>query len=165
MDGMEPNPGGRFAYNPRCISRDLNSYAMSTWMTGTNLWNLTLGDAGKSILSFQNELQGRFSDGFLGLHASGHHALGGEATDLYSSLNDPSFYLHHTMVDRIYWIWQALHLSQADTIAGTITILNNPPSRNATKEDPIYMEVLGEDSTIGDLLNTLSGDPLCYIYL
>ena len=69
------------------------------------------------------------------------------------------------MVDRIYWIWQALHLSQADTIAGTITILNNPPSRNATKEDPIYMEVLGEDSTIGDLLDTLSGDPLCYIYL
>ncbi|KAH8195633.1 hypothetical protein TruAng_010190 [Truncatella angustata] len=155
-----------FAYNPRCLKRDLTNYASSNWLTVNNLVNLTLGSASHSIGSFQNELQGRFSQGFLGLHAAGHFSIGGDAGDLFSSPVDPAFWLHHAMLDRIYWLWQALHLNQALSIAGTITLFNNPPSRNTTLEDVIFMGQSNAPARpIGELLNTLGDDPFCYIYL
>ncbi|KAG7104252.1 Tyrosinase P like protein [Verticillium longisporum] len=165
MSGVKANPEGQFAYNPGCLRRDLSSYTLIKWMTATDLINITLGDASHTILSFQTELQGRFSDGFLGMHAAGYAAVGGEANDPFSSPNDPSFFLHHAMVDCLYWILQVLHTLQADQVAGTITILDNPPSRNAVKEDTISMGVLAKDVTIGHLINTLIGRPLCYVYV
>ncbi|KAH8761022.1 hypothetical protein F5883DRAFT_618954 [Diaporthe sp. PMI_573] len=166
MVGLQPSNSsdGPLGYNPRCLSRDLGSYTTSTWFTPENLLNITVGDASSSIELFQNELQGRFGDGFLGMHASGHMAVGGEASDLFSSINDPSFWFHHSMVDYVYWIWQALHLDQAATIAGTITILNQPPSRNTSTADIIELGVNAPSVTIEDLLNTLGESPLCYIY-
>ncbi|KAK7988022.1 hypothetical protein PG989_008337 [Apiospora arundinis] len=165
MDGMTKVPS-TFAWNPRCLRRDLSAYTAESWLTTTNLLNITTGPAARTIETFQNELQGRFADGFLGMHAAGHYVLGGDAADLYSSPVDPAFFLHHAMLDRVWWMWQALHLPQAFTIAGTITILNRPPSRNTTLEDPIYM---GQSNApvrpISELLNTLGGEPFCYIYL
>ena len=136
------------------------------WFTYTNLFNLTLGDASKSVYTFQNELQGRFGDGFLGMHAAGHFAIGGEAGDFYSSTNDPVFFLHHAMLDRVWWLWQALHLNQAKTVAGTHTIFNEPPSPPTTDQDLIEMNYINLPPVqIGDVLSTLEGEPLCYIYL
>lgn len=162
---VNPSPDGPLGYNPRCLSRDLGDYTSSTWFTSANLLNITIGDASSSIELFQNELQGRFQDQFLGMHASGHMAVGGEASDLFSSINDPSFWFHHSMVDHVYWIWQALHPDQAATIAGTITILNTPPSRDASTADIIDVGVNAPDVTIEDVLDTLGGSPLCYIYV
>jgi tyrosinase len=164
MDGLLPNPKGPMAHNPRCLRRDLNSYATKTWMTAANLLNITVGSASGTIQLFQDELQGRFSDGFLGIHAAGHYTAGGDATDLFSSPTDPSFFLHHSMIDHLYWIWQVHHLFQAFDIAGTITILNQPPSRDAVKTDPLDLGIIAPVITIGDALNTLSGSPFCYIY-
>ncbi|KAL1611680.1 hypothetical protein SLS59_000399 [Nothophoma quercina] len=156
---------GSLSYNPRCLKRDLTTYASSNWLTVQNFLNLTTGDASKSVKLFQNELQGRFSDGFLGLHAAGHFSIGGDAGDIFSSPVDPVFFLHHTMLDRVYWIWQALHPEQANTVADTITLSNNPPSRNATLEDLIQVNYLNVEATpIGDLTDTLGEKPLCYIY-
>ncbi|KAJ4364847.1 hypothetical protein N0V95_000596 [Ascochyta clinopodiicola] len=154
------------AWNPRCLKRDLTSYASSNWLTLGNLYNLTLGDASKNIKTFQDELQGRFPDGFLGLHAAGHFSIGGDGGDLFSSPNDPVFWMHHAMLDRVWWMWQALHLNQAKTISGTITIFNKPPSRDATLEDLIRFNYLNlPDVSNVDVMSTLSGEPLCYIYL
>ncbi|KAK8088223.1 Tyrosinase-like protein orsC [Apiospora hydei] len=165
MDGETKVPS-TFAWNPRCLKRDLSAYTAGKWLTPTNLLNITTGPAASTIETFQDELQGRFADKFLGMHAAGHFALGGDAGDLYSSSADPIFYLHHAMLDRVWWMWQALHLPQAFTVAGTITILNRPPSRNTTLEDPIYMgQSNAPERPISQLLNTLGGEPLCYIYL
>jgi tyrosinase len=165
MDGMTASPAGPLGYNPRCLSRDLSAYAVNTWMTTSNLLNVTIGAASKTIATFQNELQGRFGDSFLGMHAAGHFTMGGEASDLFSSPNDPLFFLHHSMVDRMYWIWQSLHPAQAYNISGTITILNTPPSRDAVKTDILNMGVNAPDLAIGSALNTLGGSPFCYFYL
>jgi tyrosinase len=163
MDGMEKakTPLG---YNPRCLRRDLNQYPIDNWMTLPNLYNVTIGEASNSIKDMQNEFQGRFADGFLGIHASGHFVMGGDSSDFYSSPNEPVFWLHHAMVDRIYWIWQALHPKQARDIAGTITIENRPPSRDALKSDPLDVGVNAESITINDALDTLGSTPFCYIY-
>lgn len=164
MDGMEAT-ATPLEYNPRCLRRDLSRYAIDKWMNLANLYNVTLGDASRSIQVMQDEFQGRFPDRFLGLHAAGHFAIGGDSSDLYSSSNEPVFFLHHAMVDRVYWIWQALHPKQARDIAGTITIGNRPPSRDALKSDPLNMGVNAAEITIDDALDTLGGSPLCYIYL
>ncbi|KAF2999498.1 hypothetical protein E8E13_008840 [Curvularia kusanoi] len=155
-----------FVYNPRCLKRDLTTYASSNWLTYENLYNLTLGSAAKDIASFQNELQGRFDDGFLGLHAAGHFSIGGDAGDFFSSPNDPVFFMHHAMLDRVWWLWQALHLNQAKTIAGTVTLFNKPPSRDAKLDDVVSTNWLNlEDRKIEELLGSLDGSPFCYIYL
>ncbi|KAK1978453.1 hypothetical protein LZ30DRAFT_213111 [Colletotrichum cereale] len=164
MDGLTANPDGRLSYNPRCLRRDLSSYAATTWFTNENLLNITLGQASQSVELFQNEFQGRFTDKFLGMHAAGHFSVNGEASDLYSSIVDPSFFLHHAMVDRVYWLWQALHLWKASEIAGTITINNRPASRDTLKTDILDVGVTAESVTIGDVLNTLGDSPLCYLY-
>ncbi|KAG9499529.1 hypothetical protein J7337_007985 [Fusarium musae] len=164
MDGMEAT-ATPLEYNPRCLRRDLGRYAIDKWMTLPNLYNVTLGDASHSIQVMQDEFQGRFPDLFLGLHGAGHFAIGGDSSDLYSSSNEPIFFLHHAMVDRVYWIWQALHPKQARDIAGTITIGNRPPSRDALKSDPLNMGVNAAEITIDDALDTLGGSPFCYIYL
>lgn len=165
MDG-ENKSAGPLAYNPHCAKRDLSTYTSSKWLTLENLYNLTLGAASKNIGTFQDELQGRFMDGFLGMHAAGHFSIGGSASDFFSSTNDPVFFMHHAMLDRVWWLWQALHLNQAETVAGTITLLNIPPSRATTLQDLIQMNYLNmQTRPIGDLLSTLGGEPLCYIYL
>ncbi|KAM5510245.1 hypothetical protein FOXYSP1_10345 [Fusarium oxysporum f. sp. phaseoli] len=158
MDGMEAT-ATPLEYNPRCLRRDLSRYTIDKWMTLPNLYNVTLGDASRSIQIMQDEFQGRFPDRFLGLHGAGHFAIGGDSSDLYSSSNEPVFFLHHAMVDRVYWIWQALHPKQARDIAGTITIGNRPPSRDALKSDPLNMGVNAAEITIDDALDTMSGSP------
>ncbi|KAF5675193.1 tyrosinase [Fusarium heterosporum] len=164
MDGMKATKTP-LESNPHCLVRDLTSYAIDTWMTLPNLYNVTLGQASQSIQAMQDEFQGRFPDGFLGLHAAGHFTMGGDSSDLFSSPNDPVFFLHHSMVDHIYWIWQALHPKQAKDIAGTITISNRPPSRDALKSDPLDMGVNAPLIDIDNALDTLGDSPFCYTYV
>ena len=91
----ETKVADKFAWNPRCLKRDLSAYTAEKWLVPNNLLNLTTGPAARNIETFQNELQGRFPQGFLGLHAAGHSMIGGDAGDLFSSPSDPIFFLHH----------------------------------------------------------------------
>ncbi|KAG9185135.1 tyrosinase [Alternaria panax] len=68
-----------FEWNPRCAQRDFVSTTEDYILT--NLFNMTLGQASKSMYTFQNEFQGRFSDGFLGTHTAEHVKVGGDAAD------------------------------------------------------------------------------------
>lgn len=68
------------------------------------------------------------------------------------------------MVDRVYWLWQALHPDKAFTVEGTITMMNKPPSRDVVMSDTLQMLVLGNDITIGDAIDTMTGK-FCYIYV
>lgn len=79
-------------YNPRCVRRDISPYIPRKWFTTENLLNVTIGAGAQTHRDFWTEIQGRYPDGFLGLHTSGHYTMGGDATDLYSSVNDPAFW-------------------------------------------------------------------------
>jgi tyrosinase len=58
---------------------------------------------------------------------------------VFVSPSDPAFYFHHSMIDRVWWLWQLLSTkdrTQGPTaVAGTRTFLNNPPSPNTTIDD------------------------------
>lgn len=73
------------------------------------------------------------------------------------------------MMDRMWTLWQAIdpkkrNLDLSDGDYGHITWANEPPSRKASLKDPIDMGYAGDSTTIGDVMDTLSG-PFCYFYL
>ena len=148
--------------NTRCLRRDLTMAASISTFTADNLLNVTVGAASANVGTFQDELQGPL--GTLRLHGAGHYSMGGDGSGVFTSLNDPAFYLHHAMLDRVYWVWQLLHSDEANKVSGTLTIRNNPPSRPGTVDDLLDLGKLGPAISIKDVLNTLGGTPLYYIY-
>ncbi|KAH9865134.1 hypothetical protein IAQ61_009081 [Plenodomus lingam] len=161
--GAPPNPqADGLGYNPRCLSRDISPQGVNETK---DEYVVSLIKTNKDILSFQNTMQ-NFLPGSMGVHTGGHWTIGGDAgSDMFNSPADPAFYFHHGMIDRVWTTWQHLDLERRqNALAGTITSLNDPPSRNATLDDVLYMGHVGVPNiTIADALNTLSG-PFCYVY-
>jgi len=115
------------------------------------------------------QMQGVPGTGDIGIHGGGHYSMGGDpGRDVYTSPGDPAFYLHHSMIDRVWWIWQMLdpknRIRGKDALAGTNTFLNMPPSAETTFDDYVRLGWVGADRQIKDLMSTLSG-PFCYVYL
>lgn len=50
-----------------------------------------------------------------------------------------------------------------NTLAGTNTFLDNPPSANTTAEDLVLYDWAGPSRQIKELFDTTSG-PFCYVY-
>ncbi|KAK4125699.1 Di-copper centre-containing protein [Parathielavia appendiculata] len=162
------NPAGPLAYNPRCLKRDLTTKINQRFANGTAILSNIL--VPKDVDAFQMQMQGIPGTGNIGIHGGGHYSMGGDpGRDFFVSPSDPAFYLHHSMIDRVWWIWQLLSTKERTqgpkAVAGTRTFLNDPPSPNTTIDDIINMDFLGAPSLpIKDLLSTTAG-PFCYIYL
>jgi tyrosinase len=159
---VKPNPqSDGLGYNPRCIRRDINTYA-SAQTTDAHITDLILNYT--TISSFQDRMQS--AGPFLGVHLGGHYTIGGDAgSDFFNSPSDPTFWFHHAMIDRVWWIWQNQDLEKREkAVAGTITFLNMPPSRNGTLEDVLSVEYMGmKNITVADAMSTIGG-PFCYVY-
>ncbi|KAK0649242.1 hypothetical protein B0T16DRAFT_127812 [Cercophora newfieldiana] len=167
-DSPAINPDGPMAYNPRCLKRDFTTKINQMFANGSSILS-TIVDH-QDIDSFQLKMQGVPGSGDLGIHGGGHYAMGGDpGRDFYVSPGDPAFYLHHSMIDRVWWIWQLLSPSDraqgSTAVAGTGTFLNQPPSPNTTIDDVIDIGYAGGPPLkIRELLSTTEG-PFCYIYL
>ena len=119
ITALEPavGSGSGLDYNPRCLKRDLNpqlsrerlNYDVVTeLLTNTANYADLVGNLGRS-----------------GVHPSGHQAVGGVMIDAFSSAVDPSFYLHHAQVDRMWSIWQSLDQpARQNQLLGTTTWFN-----------------------------------------
>jgi tyrosinase len=150
--------------NPRCLVRDLNVFFSSQYLTYANVTQLLLGQT--DIQYFQAEMQGFVGDNKLGVHGAGHWVGGGpsQMQDFHSSPNDPIFFLHHAMVDRVWAIWQALDSeSRQNAIEGTETLNNSPPSRKMELTDSLAFGFAGQNEIFGDLMDTMGGK-FCYRY-
>lgn len=158
------NVENEYDFNPRCLVRDLNSYFSSRYNTYANVTQLLLGQT--DIQYFQAEMQGFVGDNKLGIHGAGHWLGGGpsQMQDFHSSPNDPVFFLHHAMIDRVWAIWQALDAeSRQDAIYGTSTLNDSPPSPKMELTDSIAFGYAGQNEIFGDLMDTLGGK-FCYRY-
>ena len=155
-------------YNPRCIKRDLNSDICKKWAT-LKLTTEPILNA-KDITIFQALVQGdgRWSEAAkLGpaVHGGGHYAISGDpGGDFYFSPLEPGFYLHHGNIDRMHFIWQNLDWENRQTISGTNTMFNSPPTAEAVMSDPMVFEPINRNVTIGQTIDTVGGTPLCYVY-
>ncbi|KAF1917038.1 hypothetical protein BDU57DRAFT_557120 [Ampelomyces quisqualis] len=158
---VNPQADG-LGYNPRCLSRDLSTEALKS-ATEERIVSLILNS--QDITTFQDTMQ-YVVTGDLGVHGAGHYGIGGDANgDLYNSPSDPAFFAHHAMVDLTWWTWQNLGPgTRQNAVAGTVTFMNNPPSRNASLADGLDLGYSGvQNITIGKVMDTLAG-PFCYVY-
>ena len=158
------NVDNEFDYNPRCLVRDLNSWFSSRYNSHKNVADLVIGE--DSVQYFQALMQGYLGDNKLGVHGGGHWLGGGpsQLEDFHSSPNDPVFYIHHAMIDRIWTVWQYMDLeTRQNQIYGTSTLNNSPPSADMTLEDSLPFGLVTQNPVLGDLMDTLAG-PYCYRY-
>lgn len=87
--------------------------------------------------------------------------------DLYSSPNDPLFYLHHAQLDRLWTNWQA-----ADASGARLTQMEGPTvpftgTGNTTLDTMVWMGYAAVSLPIRRVMDTLNKDgegPLCYVY-
>ncbi|KAI7549418.1 Di-copper centre-containing protein [Hortaea werneckii] len=161
------NPEGVLAYNPRCLKRSLTDEINRAFANASAILDLlTTPD---NVYDFQMQMQGVPGSGNIGVHGGGHYAMGGDpGRDVFVSPGDPLFYLHHSNIDRMWWMWQmqdtATRAQGETSVAGTNTFFNQPPSANTTVEDYVqYGYAAGPPRQIKELLKTTEG-PFCYTY-
>ncbi|CAI4215532.1 unnamed protein product [Parascedosporium putredinis] len=97
------------------------------------------------ILAFQNFMQGG-----TGVHGVGHFTVSGDpGGDFYISPNEPSFWLHHAMIDRIWTIWHMMGGGRAQSLDDLVDL--------GVIADTVY--------PIRDILSSVDGPgPFCYVY-
>ncbi|KAK4182604.1 putative tyrosinase [Podospora australis] len=139
----------------------------SQWSTDAETYDLLEGGGYSDILSFQNHMQGDFPNGYFGVHSTGHYTIGGDpGGDFFTSPGDPSFWLYHGQIDRVWWIWQNLYpANRTVAVAGGMSLLD-PAGPQGTLEDPVNVSPSEDIITILNAMSTLGreGSPFCYIY-
>ncbi|KAF2653232.1 Di-copper centre-containing protein [Lophiostoma macrostomum CBS 122681] len=148
-----------FGYNPRCIKRDLSNYLTNRDCTTAKIAQLITGYT--NIGTFQTQMQSG-----TGVHPAGHFTISGDpGSDFYVSPGDPAFWLHHSMIDRTWAIWQSQDLAnRLAVIAGGTSMMGG--GKQQSLDDVVDLEVLnvgGKSWKIRDLVSTVDG-PLCYVY-
>ncbi|PVH90604.1 Di-copper centre-containing protein [Periconia macrospinosa] len=148
------------AYAPHCLSRD--------FFDGIDRPGNMRGSAYSAeqiqIISEKNN----YSDYRLYLesipHGSIHSAVGGEKGDMRpsSSPNEPLFFMHHTQIDRLWYLWQQSNpeLREKDIKDQKF---NPDDGTIATLEDIMPFMGLAADIKISEIMTT-QNDLLCYIY-
>ncbi|KAM5344156.1 hypothetical protein ACJ41O_012693 [Fusarium nematophilum] len=147
-------PGNSVKYNPRCLKRDISRH----WASFTTVeYSYPLITQRNSIGQFQDTMQG-----FQNVHAGGHFTVGGDpGGDIFASPGDPAFFLHHGMIDRVWWLWQ---LQDLETRLGAVTgKVVGQPGKVGSASDKVSLGVNAPSIEIGQLLDTMGGE-LCYIY-
>jgi len=156
-------------YNPRCLRRDVNKNSAA--MTTAN-HTYSLITENNNAHWFQTVMEAsqlpQQQGGKWGVHIGGHYTVGGDpGGDFYVSPGDPAFWLHHSMIDRVWWIWQMQDLEKRLVeVSKTMTMENFPPSRNGTLDDLSGLGVLAPDVKVRDLMLTMGGldGKFCYVY-
>ncbi|KAH9273226.1 hypothetical protein BASA83_004515 [Batrachochytrium salamandrivorans] len=137
-----------------CISRTIYDGlpGASSFFTPESIYQLV--NLQSTFATFRTNLE-------RGPHNNVHDGIGGSMGRLALSANDPIFFLHHANVDRIWYMWQKKNPLQANSYYGTMS-----NGRPASKTD--IMGLFGAsflpEWTVGMMLDTTSGDPLCYTY-
>lgn len=144
---------------PHCLSRDLNSWGVRAFNNHSDieysLAKLTVGDFSTDMSAYSSGL---------GLHGGGHYAIGGTAFEFFGSPQDPAFYLHHSMLDKVWDDWQAADpVNRRYVYNGTSTLFNADTTPEVTNSTVLEYGVLGR-ATAEEVQDPLSGPYYCYMY-
>lgn len=157
----DPNPGlpaDVFTYTPRCFTRDISQYIASTYQTAAHVQALL---SQPTMQQFHDYLD------MEGLHGAGHLLTGPLNGNLFSSPHEPTFFLHHANIDRLWAQWQAQdpwdRTYGQNAFYGTLTSWNLPPSGNATFGTLLNWGPLGPQRRMRDMLALGRGEH-CYKY-
>ncbi|KAN0111711.1 Di-copper centre-containing protein [Russula decolorans] len=125
-------------------------------------------------------------ESFEGAHSAVHLIMGGDLAGTCPanapsnctegptwSPNEPLFYMHHAMVDKVWYDWQLRNPVNANSFfGGSVQALQSPATYNQypngdapflSTNSTMPADGMFPEVTIGDVMNTTSG-VLCYIY-
>jgi tyrosinase len=99
----------------------------------------------------------------LAVEAGPHDAvpigLGGDFKSM-TAPTDPIFFLHHSQLDRLWWIWQRMKPDRRYAYNGAASRSSNA---TASLEDTLFFKGLDLDVKVADIIDT-QGGILCYEY-
>ncbi|KIJ45896.1 hypothetical protein M422DRAFT_250683 [Sphaerobolus stellatus SS14] len=143
----------------------------------------------KTINGFVADYKGfqGYLEGLDGPHMSAHVIVGGDlggdcpqdiegcshVKDPQWSPNDPLFWLHHAMVDRVWYLWQRAHQKNFWSFNAGVNrdldtwprYINGAPPTMQTDFPLPTKDILFGNFTVADMFNTTANTPLCYEYL
>ncbi|KAL9630317.1 MAG: hypothetical protein Q9164_006482 [Protoblastenia rupestris] len=159
-------PADTLDYQPHCLKRNLNSAILSNSNSEDDINQVLQSN---SMAEFQHRMDSIFypsgaNSPNYGVHAGGHGAVGGDMSDFFASAADPVFWLHHSMIDKIWTQWQAADPKNRQFALNGTNYLLNPPNTTAVsvnyKQDFGYLDL---PWALGDLMDVTKG-PFCYKY-
>ncbi|POS77600.1 hypothetical protein DHEL01_v204017 [Diaporthe helianthi] len=147
-------------YSPRCLSRDLNQFGYQF----TNQTMIDLALKQPNIGAFTEFVDVGVTGAQFGPHTGGHYSVGGVMRDVFASPFEPAFFLHHTMVDKLWHDWQIIDFPERQfQYNGTSTVFNGNSTPPVSNETEIFFLSVGKTMRVKDVVNTLGG-PYCYRY-
>lgn len=96
-----------------------------------------------------------------GPHAYGHNGVGPVMAEVSASPGDPAFFMHHSFIDRNWWVWQDKKPGRKDNVTGCAT--PGEPCTQMTMNTTLSSMGIRPDVTVGDVLDT-KNSWLCYTY-
>lgn len=155
-------PEHAFDYNPRCLVRSLKDSVIQTYNNQSVVDTLL---AAPDIVEFQNILNGFPNPPIpLGPHHTGHRALGPDMLDFFASPQDPAFWQHHGMVDRLWTIWQdAGGMGRRIALNGTSTTYSKPDTPEVSLSTVVEFGILDHPRSLHELMNP-TACMYCYKY-
>jgi tyrosinase len=190
--GIRPSLGPGYSLvesNPHCVQRNIEvELAESTLGWTANVLPLLKNTL---FANFSRQFDYPTTGAQLGIHRGGHAGVSGEVwpspflflslhlqglsrirtdreqmVDVWSSINDPLFFLHHAQLDRVWWMWQSLNPSANLWAIGGRVYPNG--TGEVTLDYPVQMSPFtAPDTTVRAVMDTLNRDgsgPLCYVY-
>ncbi|EAW25737.1 tyrosinase family protein [Aspergillus fischeri NRRL 181] len=155
-------PPNAFAYNPHCLRRDLNT-RVSAYCNSPDVTAALL--AAPNITEFQTIVD----KGLMGVHLNGPHgcahaSVGSVMGDLWAAVADPSFFLHHANLDRMWALWQEKdEATRRVALNGTSSIYNSPETPDVTLDSILLYGKLDQTRQIREMMDPMGGR-LCYRY-
>ncbi|EIM81714.1 Di-copper centre-containing protein [Stereum hirsutum FP-91666 SS1] len=151
--------------------------------------SFTPAEVSKMVNGFVGDYEGMqaYMEGFMGAHGMVHFILGGDLAGYCPadavnctdgsptfSANEPMFWMHHAMVDKVWYDWQNANVSANfwQYFGGSVQAIDTIEdyTANPTGAAP-YLSInstipadgLFDEVTIFDVMNT-TGGYLCYVY-
>lgn len=107
------------------------------------------------------------------VHNNGHGAVGGIMSDIRSSPGDPTFFMHHGFMDRLWWKWETANPSGMTDMSGNAwnttyfaesgAVVPQGANANTTLDYVLHSENIMPDVEISKIMN-IQGGYLCYDY-
>ncbi|RLL92908.1 hypothetical protein CFD26_100748 [Aspergillus turcosus] len=157
----QPRDPSAFRYNPRCLMRSFNARLLHRFNNANAVQRML---AAPTIQEFLGPLDPSTA-GQIGAHAAGHVALGPTMGDVFASPQDPAFFLHHAMVDRLWGMWQDAVPGPERRYAlnGTGWMFDPPWATVVTVDTVVEFGVLGGSRRVKELMDPFAGE-YCYTY-
>ncbi|GLA24715.1 hypothetical protein AnigIFM63326_000995 [Aspergillus niger] len=153
-------PANAFAYNPRCLTRNFTT----DWLAALNTQDKVDDMLAATDIEGFLELMSPSANGYAGAHEGGHASVGANMLDTFASAQDPVFFLHHAMVDRVWTLWQLGDWdARKDALNGTTVVHNPPGAPEVTLDTVMEFGVLDEPRRVEEVMDVFGGD-YCYRY-